>query len=137
MKIPWREIPARVAIGAFVLHSGLEKRQATEERAQGLHGMASGAYPFLDQVEPAQFAKALSIAEMGVGASLLVPFLPNRLAGAALTGFASGLLGMYLRTPALHKPGSFWPTHAGMAVAKDIWLLGAGLTLICEGQRGN
>ncbi len=132
MKIPWRELPVRTAIGAYVMHSGLEKWEATEERAQGLHGMASGAYPFLGQVEPAQFAKALAAAEIGIGAALLVPFVSNRLAGASLTGFAAGLLGMYLRTPTLHKPGSFWPTQAGMAIAKDIWLLGAGVTLTCE-----
>ncbi|MDA8261788.1 MAG: hypothetical protein M0Z47_03045 [Actinomycetota bacterium] len=136
MKIPWREIPARTAIGAYVLHSGLEKWEATEDRAHGLHGMASGAYPFLEQVEPTQFAKALSVAEIGIGAALLVPFVSNRVAGATLTGFAAGLLGMYLRTPTLHKPRSFWPTQAGMAIAKDVWMLGAGVTLMCEGRKG-
>ena len=132
MKIPWRELPARAAIGAYVLHSGLEKWEASEERAQGLHGMATGAYPFLGQLPEGQFAKALSAAEIGIGAALLLPLVPNRLAGASLTGFAAGLLGMYLRTPTLHKPGSFWPTQAGMAIAKDVWLLGAGVTLMCE-----
>ena len=132
MNIPWRELPARLAIGAFVLHSGFDKWETTEERAQGLHRMATGAYPFLEQLPPGRFTKALSAAEIGVGAVLLSPFVSNRLAGASLTGFAAGLLGMYLRTPTLHKPRSFWPTQAGTAIAKDIWLIGAGVTLMCE-----
>jgi hypothetical protein len=37
---------------------------------------------------------------------------------------------MYLRTPALHKPGSVWPTQAGTAVGKDVWMLGIGLGLV-------
>ena len=37
---------------------------------------------------------------------------------------------MYLRTPSLHQPGSFWPTQAGTAVSKDIWMLGIGLGLL-------
>ncbi|MDA8373365.1 MAG: DoxX family membrane protein [Actinomycetota bacterium] len=132
MKIPWRELPARAAIGAHFLHSGLGKWDATEERAQGLHAMATGAYPFLGQLSAEQFTKALSAAEIGIGAALLLPFVRNRLAGAALSGFAAGLVGMYLRTPTLHKPGSFWPTPAGIAIAKDVWLLGTGVTLMCE-----
>jgi hypothetical protein len=53
----------------------------------------------------------------------------NRLAGLGLSGFAAGLLAMYLRTPALHQPGSVWPTPAGTGVSKDVWLLGVGLGL--------
>ena len=37
---------------------------------------------------------------------------------------------MYLRTPALHKPGSVWPTQAGTAVSQDVWMLGIGLGLV-------
>jgi hypothetical protein len=39
---------------------------------------------------------------------------------------------MYLRTEALHKPGSVWPTPAGIAVSKDIWMLGTGLSLVLD-----
>lgn len=34
------------------------------------------------------------------------------------------------RPPALHKPGSVWPTQAGTAVSKDVWMLGIGLGLM-------
>jgi uncharacterized membrane protein YphA (DoxX/SURF4 family) len=127
-----RNIPARAATGAYILHSGLTKWNGSEEQAKGVHAMAAGAYPVLAKIEPATFLKALSIAEIGVGAALLTPFVHNRLAGAALTGFAGGLLGMYLRTEALHEPGSVWPTRAGTAISKDVWMLGVGLGLMAE-----
>jgi hypothetical protein len=56
--------------------------------------------------------------------------VPGALAGVALTGFSGSLLTMYLRTPAMHKPGSVWPTQAGIGVSKDVWMLGIGLGLV-------
>jgi hypothetical protein len=61
---------------------------------------------------------------------LLAPVVPGALAGAALTGFSGSLLTMYLRTPALHKPGSVWPTQVGTGISKDVWMLGIGLGLM-------
>jgi hypothetical protein len=129
-----RNIPTRAASGAYILHAGLGKWEGSEERAKGLHAMASGAFPFLAKVPPATFMKALAIAEIGTGTALLAPLVPNRIAGAALTAFAGGLIAMYLRTPALHEPGSVWPTQAGSAVSKDVWMLGIGLSLLAEGS---
>jgi hypothetical protein len=94
--------------------------------------MASGAFPFLAKVPPATFLKALASAEIGTGAALLLPLVGNKLAGAALTAFSGSLLTMYLRTPALHEPGSVWPTQAGTAVSKDVWMLGIGLGLLAD-----
>jgi hypothetical protein len=128
-----RSLPGRVTTGAFILHSGLEKLKGDEARAKGVHGMAAGAYPFLKDVPPAQFLKALAIGEIAVGAALLVPIVPDALAGAALTGFSGALLGMYARTPALRQPGSIWPSQAGTAVSKDVWMLGIGLGLTVSG----
>jgi hypothetical protein len=127
-----RNIPTRAATGAFILHSGLSKWNGPEEQAKGVHGMASGAFPFLASMPPERFLKALAGAEIGIGAALLVPVVGNKLAGAALTAFSGGLLAMYLRTPALHKPGSVWPTQAGIAVSKDVWMLGIGLGLLAD-----
>lgn len=115
-----------------MLHSGLEKWHGGEEQAQGLHGMAAGAYPFLRRVPPTTFLKLLAAGEIGLGAVLLAPLVPKRAAGAALTAFAGGLVAMYLRTPALHKPGSVWPTPQGIAVSKDVWMLGIGLGLVAD-----
>ncbi|GAB2488523.1 hypothetical protein [Nocardiopsis aegyptia] len=134
MKLPLKphHLPVRLATGAFILNSGWDKRDADQDTAQGLHGMAAGAYPFLDKVAPADFVKALSTAEMALGAALLLPIVPSRLAGAGLTAFAAGLLGVYLRTPSLHREGSVRPTPDGLGTAKDSFLLGAGLTLMMD-----
>jgi hypothetical protein len=57
--------------------------------------------------------------------------VPTALASAALTAFSGSLLTMYLRTPALHQPGSVWP-RAGVGVSKDIWMLGIGAELLID-----
>src|SRR3712207_3620193 len=65
--------------------------------------------------------------------SLLTPFVPTFTAGAVLTAFSGGLLGLYLRTPGMRKPGSLAPTQEGLALAKDSWLVGIGIGLITRG----
>ena len=132
MRIPVRDVPTRLATGAYILHSGLEKWHGTEEHAQRVHGVAAGAFPFFARVSPTTFLKALAVAEIGVGATLLTPVVPNKLAGAALSAFAGGLMTMYLRSPALHRPHSVWPTPAGTGVSKDVWMLGIGLGLLAD-----
>jgi uncharacterized membrane protein YphA (DoxX/SURF4 family) len=126
------DIPARIATGAYVLHAGWEKWHGNEERATAVHGMAAGAFPFLKKLPPAKFLRLLAAAEVVTGALLLAPVVPNQVAGAALTAFSGGLITMYMRTPSLHKPGSYWPTPAGTAVSKDIWMLGIGLGLLAD-----
>jgi uncharacterized membrane protein YphA (DoxX/SURF4 family) len=126
-----RDIPTRLATGAYILHAGWEK-WTDETRAAGVHGMAAGAFPFLRSIPPTAFLKGLAAAELALGAAFLTPVVPNRLAGAGLTGFAGSLLAMYLRTPALHKPDSIWPTPAGTGISKDVWMLGIGLGLLAD-----
>jgi len=126
------DLAPRFATGAFILNSGLNKRNVEPEHAAGLHGMASGAYPFLGKIEPQQFAKLLSAAEITLGAALLAPVVPTALAGTALTAFAGGLLGMYLRTPGMRKEGSLAPTQQGTVLAKDVWMLGIGLGFVVD-----
>jgi hypothetical protein len=133
LPITLSEIGPRISAGAFILTSGLGKRNADEGTASGLHGFASGTYPFLKSVEPAQFVQALSVAEIAVGGLLLAPFVPTAVAGLALTGFSGGLLGLYLRTPGMRKEGSLAPTPEGLAIAKDSWLLGIGVGLLVRG----
>ncbi|WP_159942341.1 MULTISPECIES: DoxX family membrane protein [unclassified Nocardiopsis] len=132
MQLPFRvrDLPLRIATGAFLLNSGLEKRDADEEAALGMHGMAAGTYPFLKDVDPTTFARLLSAGEIALGAALLLPVVPSRLAGAGLTAFAGGLLGMYLRTPGMRRPNSLRPSEQGLPLSKDVWLLGAGLSLL-------
>jgi hypothetical protein len=134
-----RDIPGRLAAGAYVLNAGLGKRHVTEERAAGLHGMAKGTYPFLGSWDAPSFVRTLSTSEIALGAALLTPLVPTALAGAALTGFAGGLLGMYLRTPGMRKPGSLAPSDKGLTISKDVWLLGIGLGLLVDalGRHGD
>ncbi|MEU9510957.1 hypothetical protein AB0D32_32295 [Micromonospora sp. NPDC048170] len=125
-------LPLRVSIGAFVLNSGIGKRSLEGEAAQGVHGMAVGAVPQLRQLDPDRFARLLSRAEIALGAALLAPFVPSALAGLGLAAFGAGLVQLYLRTPGMREPGSLRPTQQGTGLAKDVWLLGAGLTLLLD-----
>jgi uncharacterized membrane protein YphA (DoxX/SURF4 family) len=127
-----RDLPGRITTGAYILHSGLDKWRAEESRAKALHGMAAGAFPVLNRIPPTRFLRLLAASEIAVGTALLVPIVPNALAGAALTSFSGSLVTMYARTPALRKPGSIWPSQTGVAVSKDIWMLGIGLGLVAD-----
>jgi hypothetical protein len=127
-----RNAPIRLVSGAFILNSGITKLSADEQAAAGMHGMAAGAYPFLRGVEPPKFAKLLAASEITVGAALLLPVVPRFVAGAALTGFSAGLLGLYLRTPGMRRDGDIRPTPDGTALAKDVWMFGIGSSLLVD-----
>ena len=134
LPITLSEIAPRISAGAFILNSGLGKRAADEGTAAGLHGFATGTYPFLKSVDPATFVKVLAYSEIAVGTALLTPFVPTAVAGAALTGFSAGLLGLYLRTPAMRRGAKdLRPSPDGLVLSKDVWLLGAGLTMLVDG----
>jgi uncharacterized membrane protein YphA (DoxX/SURF4 family) len=128
-----RNLPVRLATGAYILHTGWEKWRGSEERAAGIHGMAANAFPVFKSMQATDFLKMLSVGELSLGAALLAPVVPPVMAGAALAGFSGALVTMYLRTDGLHRPGSVWPTPQGTAVSKDVWMLGIGLTLILDG----
>jgi hypothetical protein len=136
LRVAGRDIPGRVVTGAFIFHSGLEKWNGPAEQAEVVHGMAAAAFPFLQSIPPARFLRLLAASELVTGALLLLPTVSNAVAGGALTGFSGGLLGMYARTPALRKPGSVWPAPPGIAVSKDVWMLGIGLGLLAAPRSG-
>jgi uncharacterized membrane protein YphA (DoxX/SURF4 family) len=131
-RILLRQLPARVTTGAYVLNSGLGKLHADQEAAESMQGWAASTYPVLGKLDPKQFATLLAAGEIATGLALLVPFVPAMVAGAALTGFAGALLGLYLRTPGMRKEGSLRPTEEGISLAKDVWLLGIGLSLVLD-----
>jgi hypothetical protein len=134
MKLPLksRHIPARLATGAFILNSGIEKSRGDEQTAQMLHGMASGSYPFLGKLKSTDFLKALSTTEIALGVALLLPVVPTAVAGAGLAAFSAGMLGLYLRTPGMRQDGSLRPTQQGTAIAKDVWMLGIAAGFIVD-----
>ena len=62
--------------------------------------------------------------------------MPTAVAGVGLTGPSAGLLGLYLKTPGMRRgQGDLRPTHDGLTMAKDVWTLGSGLTMILDGLR--
>ncbi|MEU7354781.1 hypothetical protein ACQ5JZ_15095 [Streptomyces sp. ZG43] len=128
-KVKAWQVPLRLVTGAFILHSGMEKWDGPDEQAQGVHGMARQTFPFLENIDAPRFLKLLAAGEIALGAALLTPMVPSRLAGAALTGFAGSLMAVYAQTPGLRKEGSVWPTPDGIGVSKDSWLLAIGLAL--------
>jgi hypothetical protein len=126
-------LPLRVTTGAFILNSGLSKRGLEGQAAEGLHGMAAGAIPPVARMQPTTFGQALSTAEIALGVGLLLPFVSPVVVGAGLTAFGAGLVQLYLKTPGMREPGSLKPTQDGIGLAKDVWLVGAGLALLGDG----
>jgi hypothetical protein len=127
-----RRSPGRLAAGAFVLNAGIGKWSADEETAARLHGMADGTYPFLAKIKPADFTKLLAAGEIAIGTALLLPVVPAGPAGLALTGFSGGLLGLYLKTPGMRVGRTVRPSRPGTALAKDVWMLAIGLSLVLD-----
>jgi uncharacterized membrane protein YphA (DoxX/SURF4 family) len=131
-----RQILLRAVTGSYVLNSGLGKVNAQDDQAKKLHTFAAGTYPFFEELEPQVFARVLGGFEIFVGGMLLTPLIRSRMAGALLATFASGLLGLYMNTPGMRREGSIRPTEEGMALAKDVWMLGIGAALMAEDGRG-
>lgn len=129
------QLPLRLTAGTYILDSGLHKWEPDEDTAKYLHGFATGAYPFLEDVQPVTFTKALAVAEILIGAALVVPVVPAGVAGLGLLGFGAGLLGLYARTPGMRRPGTPFPSQDGIALAKDSWLVAIGAALVAGDLR--
>ncbi|SOC56013.1 hypothetical protein [Ornithinimicrobium cerasi] len=125
-------VPIRLATGAYILNSGLNKLKADEQGQEQMHGWASSVYPMFKDMKAGDFTKLLGYGEIGVGALLLLPTVPSAIAGGALAAFGAGLTGMYLKTPGMTESDGVRPTTEGTSLAKDVWLVGAGLTLASQ-----
>ena len=133
MKFRLWHVPVRAAAGAFILNSGMGKLKGDDEEVQkALHGMASSAYPQMESMEPRTFTKLLGAGEVALGGALLAPFISPGLAGLGLTAFSGGLLGMYFKIPSMTEADGIRPSHQGLALAKDSWLLAMGLALMID-----
>lgn len=124
----------RVPTGAFILNSGIGKLGLKGEAAEGVQGFAATGIPALGKLDPDTFGKFISYSEIGIGASLLAPFVPNKLAGAALATFGSGLLTLYFNNDNMTEEDGIRPSDDGIAIAKDSWLVGIGAALIALGS---
>lgn len=120
----------RAIPGAFVLNSGLNKLGMDKDTATYLQAEAAKGLPMLADMEPEQFGKLLTYGEISVGAALLLPFVPNRLAGLALGGFSTGLLSVYFNDPSKTKSDGVRPSTEGTALAKDSWMAAIAIALI-------
>jgi hypothetical protein len=118
--------------GAFILNSGFSKFGADDDTSKRLHGMAAGSIPLVERIEPRVFARTLAVGEIALGGALLLPIVPSAVAGAGLAAFAGSLLTMWWRTPGMHHEGVPRPTQQGTPIAKDVWMLGAGASLIVD-----
>ncbi|MDT4893440.1 MAG: hypothetical protein QOE97_2475 [Pseudonocardiales bacterium] len=128
-----RRAPVRAVTGAYILSSGIDKLQAGEETAKGLHGFATTAYPQFEKIEPTLFVRGLGIAEVTVGGILLLPVASPLIAGAGLMAFSGGLLTLYWRTPGMRRgPTDPRPSQDGVPLAKDLWMLGIGASLLID-----
>lgn len=121
--------PARLAAGIYLLDSGMSKLSSDESALEHLHQMAADAYPFLDEFDSQKFSRYFALGEILLAACLLLPFFPDGLAGAGLTIFSSSLFGLYFRLPGMKHEGSIRPTPKGTSLAKNVWLLGIGISL--------
>ncbi|GAA2631420.1 hypothetical protein GCM10010399_74550 [Dactylosporangium fulvum] len=127
-----RHLPPRAATGLVILNSGLGKRHADDDTAAALHGMAKTTYPFLARIPPKTFVRMLSATEIALGTALLLPVVPTLVAAGGLTAFSAGLVGLYLRTPGMRQKGGLRPTEQGIALVKDVWMLGSGLGMLVD-----
>ncbi len=128
-------IPLRLVTGAYILNSGLNKRGLDAESAAGLQQMAANAFPQVEDIEPVKFGKLLSNAEICVGLTLLIPFIPSRLAGLVLGAFSGGMVRMYLKTPGMTEEDGIRPSAAGTGLAKDVWMAGIAASLVLDRKR--
>ena len=131
-------VPVRLATGAIILDQGLLKLDADEDTAKWLHGQASVAFPQVAEMEPKEFVQLLSTAEIALGAALLgIGFVPSGLAGLGLSAFAGSLTRLYLTAPGTRREGSVAPSHQGIGLAKDSWMLAIGLALVLDSLFGS
>lgn len=117
-------------MGAFILNSGIGKLGMKGEALEGMQGFAATGIPAIKKMSPETFGKFISFSEIGIGTALLTPFVPNKLAGAALASFGSGLLTMYFGNEGMTHADGVRPTDSGLPLAKDSWLLAAGIALM-------
>lgn len=125
----------RAVPGAFILNSGVGKLNLPPEAAAGMQSAAAVGIPPLAKLEPKQFGTLLAAGEISLGAALLLPFIPTKLAGLGLAAFSGGLLSMYFRTPAMTEADGIRPSNDGIALAKDSWLAAIAIALLLSSNK--
>jgi uncharacterized membrane protein YphA (DoxX/SURF4 family) len=127
-----RHYPARLAAGAFILNSGLGKRDLPEEAYAGMQDAAAASVPAVKQLPATTFGKALSAGEIALGAALVLPFVPTWIGAAGLAVFSGGLLNMYRNIPKMTEDDGIRPSQEGTGLAKDVFMAGIAGTLLVD-----
>jgi hypothetical protein len=131
-------VPVRLATGAIIVDQGLQKLGADEDTAKWLHGRASQVFPQFADMDPKDFMQLLSTCEIALGAALLgIGFVPSTVAGLGLSLFGGSLTRLYLTAPGTRREGSIAPSHQGIGLAKDSWMLAIGTALVLDGLFGS
>ena len=131
-------VPVRLATGAIILDQGLLKLGADDDTAKWLHGQATQAFPRFADMEPREFVQLLSAGEIALGTALLgIGFVPSSLAGLALGAFGGSLVRLYLKAPGTRREGTLAPSHQGVGLAKDSWMLAIGTALVLDAVFGS
>ena len=125
----------RAVPGAFVANSGIGKIGMPAEYSAGVQQAAVSGIPTAAKLPADKFGTYLGYAETGIGAALLAPFVPNKVAGAGLAAFAGGLLTMYFRNPENTEADGIRPSQEGRALSKDVFMLAIGLALMTQGKK--
>jgi hypothetical protein len=131
-------VPVRLATGAIILDQGLLKLKADDDTAKWLHGQAVHAFPQVAEMEPKEFVQLLSAGEIALGTALLgIGLVPSSLAGLALGVFGGSLTRLYLKAPGTRREGTIAPSHQGVGLAKDSWMLAIGAALVLDAVFGS
>jgi len=104
---------------------------ADEQTAAQLHGLTAGLSDG-QEPGPGDFLKLVSTSEIALGTALLLPIVPGLLAGAGLVAFSAGCSGCTCAPRACARRAASSPTPQGTPIAKDVWMLGAGLGLVVD-----
>lgn len=118
--------------GAYLLQSGLGKKDAPVEVYQHLQGMAATGIPQFKEWDAKTFGQFLWISEAAIGGLLLTPFVSKRLAGIALTAFSAGMLSMYFNNDEMTQEDGIRPSEAGISLSKDVFLSAIGAALMMQ-----
>lgn len=125
----------RAIPGLFILNSGIGKIGMPADASAGIQQAAASGVPALADLPSDRFGSMLGWAETAVGASLLLPVVPSRIAGAGLVTFGAGLLTMYFNNDEYTEEDGIRPSDEGIALAKDSWLVAIGLALMFGSQK--
>lgn len=120
--------------GAYLLQSGLGKKDVPVEVYEHLQGMAATGIPQFKEWDAKTFGQFLWISEVAIGGLLLTPFVSKRLAGIALTAFSAGMLTMYFNNDEMTQEDGIRPSQDGTPLSKDVWLAAIGLALVLQSK---